>query len=571
MNISASPTSIAYSGASNITWSSTNATSCRTPWGSTATGGTYTTPALTGSMSYSVSCSGVGGVGSGMTTIAVGSPPLPILSLTASPSSVTYSGTSLIVWSSTNATSCVTPWGSTATGGTYTTPALTGSVSYSVSCSGVGGSVNGRVSIGISTGNLPLGTLIHDGPATPEQLSLYLPVTGPLPQTAVATVQYKKTNSSTWITGHPLFRIQPGYDADLSASGNSADAFAWPLIGMTPGATYNIEVTVTSSGISDIKTLTHTTRALPPAAGTPNKIITAGSTNAQIIAVLATLNPGDVLEFKNGTYNVSGISINQRDGTVSSPIYIRGESRDGVILKNPTGTIIQVNSSNIIIENMTLQGPAIDSGVNSDSRGIVFYSGNIEAGVTIRNVTITGVDIGIKSYNEINGILIYNNTLIGNNTWNQDLYAYNGGGAPGAGDGIPDIDQNLFWNDDGICAAGHGNVAFNNTLSGFGDAFAFAWQDNTTAIGVHFYRNEVRNSGDDLLEADYGRRNVSFYDNRSHNSMTALSLDPIKGGPLLYARNIVINAGRTPFKWNSANSGQFVLDNTIVRTARGAT
>ena len=287
MNISASPTSIAYSGTSLITWSSTNATSCSTPWGSTAIGGTYTTPALTGSMSYSVSCSGVGGVGSGMTTIAVGSPPLPILSLTASPSSVTYSGTSLIAWSSTNATSCVTPWGSTATGGTYTTPALTGSVSYSVSCSGVGGSVNGRVSVGISTGNLPLGTLIHDGPATPEQLSLYLPVTGPLPQTAVATVQYKKTNSSTWITGHPLFRIQPGYDADLSASGNSADAFAWPLIGMTPGATYNIEVTVTSSGISDIKTLTHTTRALPPAAGTPNKIITAGSTNAQIIAVLA--------------------------------------------------------------------------------------------------------------------------------------------------------------------------------------------------------------------------------------------------------------------------------------------
>ena len=191
--------------------------------------------------------------------------------------------------------------------------------------------------------------------------------------------------------------------------------------------------------------------------------------------------------------------------------------------------------------------------------------------VPVGFLSMTGVDIGIKSYNEINGILIYNNTLIGNNTWNQDLYAYNGGGAPGAGDGIPDIDQNLFWNDDGICAAGHGNVAFNNTLSGFGDAFAFAWQDNTTAIGVHFYRNEVRNSGDDLLEADYGRRNVSFYDNRSHNSMTALSLDPIKGGPLLYARNIVINAGRTPFKWNSANSGQFVLDNTIVRTSRGAT
>ncbi len=384
-------------------------------------------------------------------------------------------------------------------------------------------------------------------------------------------MRYKQSNSSTWITGHPLFRIQPGYDDDLSASGNNADAFAWPLIGMIPGTTYNIEVTVSSGSISDIRTLTHTTKALPPAAGTANKTIVAGSSNTQIIATLSTLNPGDVLEFKNGTYNVSGISINQRNGTVSAPIYIRGESRSGVILRNPSGTIMQINSSNMIIENMTLQGPGIDSGVNTDSKGIVFFSGNPETGVTIRNMTITGVDLGIKSYAMVQGIMIYNNTLVGNNRWDQDLYAYGGGGVPGAGDGIPDLDQNVFWNDDGICAAGLGNVAFNNTLSGFGDSFAFAAQNDSTSIGVHFYRNEVRNSGDDLLEADYGRRNVSFYDNRSHNSMTALSLDPIKGGPMLYARNIVINAGRTPFKWNSDNAGQFILDNTIVRPARGGT
>src|SRR5215475_7257414 len=31
---------------------------------------------------------------------------------------------------------------------------------------------------------LPLGALVHDGPATPEQISLLLPVTGTLPPTA---------------------------------------------------------------------------------------------------------------------------------------------------------------------------------------------------------------------------------------------------------------------------------------------------------------------------------------------------------------------------------------------------
>jgi hypothetical protein len=165
---------------------------------------------------------------------------------------------------------------------------------------------------------------------------------------------------------------------------------------------------------------------------------------------------------------------------------------------------------------------------------------------------------------------MYDSTLTGNNRWGQDLYAYNGGGMPGPGDGVLDIEQNIFWNDDGITTPGYANVAFNNTISNFGDSFAFSVNYATPSVGVHFYRNDVRNSGDDLLEADYGTRNLSFYDNRSHNSMTFLSLDPIYGGPFVFARNIGINPARTPYKWNSDNSGQFILNNTVVRTARAA-
>lgn len=50
------------------------------------------------------------------------------------------------------------------------------------------------------------------------------------------------------------------------------------------------------------------------------------------------------------------------------------------------------------------------------------------------------------------------------------------------------------------------------------------------------------------------------------HTMTFVSLDPVYGGPLVVARNIAINIGRTPFKWNSKNSGQFIFNNTIVRT-----
>src|SRR5207249_5416083 len=78
-----------------------------------------------------------------------------------------------------------------------------------------------------TVGTLPLGALVQDGPATPEQISLLLPVTGSLPQTATASVRYKPSSTSSWITGHPLYRIQPLY-SETPAVGSVPDAFAWP-------------------------------------------------------------------------------------------------------------------------------------------------------------------------------------------------------------------------------------------------------------------------------------------------------------------------------------------------------
>ena len=396
---------------------------------------------------------------------------------------------------------------------------------------------------------MPLGALVHDGPATPEQISLLLPVTGALPQTATATVRYKPTNSPTWITGHPLYRIRPTL-AESPATGSVPDAFAWPIIDLASGTSYDIEVTVNSGATTNVKTLTHTTRALPAAAGAPTKF---ANSSATIASQFASLNPGDVLEIANGTYNVTNLQLN-RSGTVGSPIYIRGASRAGVVLSNG-GRVLQIlNASHVIIENMTLQGSGVDSGTNASSVGIEFWDGAPnQTRITVRNVTMNGVDRAIKASDVISEFLAYDNTLNGNNTWTAAL-----------------IDTNATWNDDGIIVPGFGNAVFNNSLRGFGDAISFASHSGgtglTQTIGVHSYRNDIRNSGDDLTEVDYGHRNITFYDNRSHNSMTFVSLDPLYGGPFIAARNIILNIGRTPFKWNSTNAGQFIYNNTIVRT-----
>jgi nitrous oxidase accessory protein NosD len=332
--------------------------------------------------------------------------------------------------------------------------------------------------------------------------------------------------------------------------GGASDVFAWPIIDLAPGTAYEVEVRVTSGAASDLRSASFTTRALPPPAGAPNKTVAPGSS---IQTAFNGLNPGDVLEIRNGTYDVNNLVLN-RAGNSASPIYIRGESRSGVILSDANGAILDLqNASNVIIENLTLRGSGTDTGTNASQVGI--QGGASTAGTTrttIRNVTITGVDRAIAFFDEANEALVYDNTIVGNNLWNAAF-----------------LGDNRTWNDDGINLPGFGNVAFNNTISGFGDTFAYAQHSGGSALtvtrGVHYYRNDIRRSLDDLAEFDYAQRNVSFYDNRSHNSGNCGSLDPLDGGPLLYARNVCINPARPRVhKWNNTNTGQFFYNNTFI-------
>jgi hypothetical protein len=155
--------------------------------------------------------------------------------------------------------------------------------------------------------------------------------------------------------------------------------------------------------------------------------------------------------------------------------------------------------------------------------------------------------MGIVAWGDTKQLLIYDNRLEGNNRWEEGS-----------------LKSNQTWNDDGIRVPGLGNAVFNNTLSGFGDSLAMSARCSN--IGVHFYRNDIRMTGDDAYEGDYGVRNVTFYDNRVHNSMTLISYDPIYGGPAFAFRNIAINVGRGPYKLNNKNTGFFLYNNTVVRT-----
>jgi hypothetical protein len=142
--LTAAPTAVASGGASNLTWTSTNADSCMASggWsGTLAAGGSHSTGPLTAATAYSITCAGPGGVTAPVvTTVTI--LPLPTVTLTASPQVVAAGGSSTLTWTSSNATSCTASgaWsGSVGLSGTQSTGAVGATTSYSLMCSGAGG------------------------------------------------------------------------------------------------------------------------------------------------------------------------------------------------------------------------------------------------------------------------------------------------------------------------------------------------------------------------------------------------------------------------------------------------
>ena len=148
----AKPTSVLPGGVSKLSWATKYATSCTASggWsGPRPTSGTESTGALAATTSYTLTCIGDGGSLSQTRTVTV-SYPAPTLTLTASPLSVTTGEASMLSWSSTNATSCVASggWsGTKSTSGTESTGALAATTTFTLACTGSGGTISQSVTV----------------------------------------------------------------------------------------------------------------------------------------------------------------------------------------------------------------------------------------------------------------------------------------------------------------------------------------------------------------------------------------------------------------------------------------
>jgi hypothetical protein len=402
------------------------------------------------------------------------------------------------------------------------------------------------VNVTVSNAAPPAGAAINPGqievdPPTLESLGISLPISNSdTNHNATVTMQYRKTGESTWLDALPLFRVRPELLSDEDPTPFTVPRqFAGSIFNLQPDTEYEISLAIQDpDGGNTTRTATARTRPVPLANPVTPRAI-AVTTYAQLTTALSNAAPGDVITLANGTYT-GAISIS-RSGTATNPIFIRGASRDGVIV-NASGAAagVQVVGSYVTVEDLTIQGSTWGMYLNSQS--------NTSSNVVARRLKITNVSYGIQAkFGTKRDYYICDNLVEGKEVqW-------------------PETDSTV-WNFEGIVVTGSGHVVCHNTLSGFGDSLGMHHDTAVPNRANDFYGNDVLWTGDNGIELDFGERNIRAFRNRFTNGGNhSISFQPAYGGPVYAIRNVMYNSAVAPFKFNNEPTGMLVLHNTALR------
>ena len=402
--------------------------------------------------------------------------------------------------------------------------------------------LSGTVNVTVNNAPPPSGAAISVGqvvvdPPTLETIGVSLPIqSGDTNYNASVLVSYRIAGDATWIPALPLLRVRPETLSEEDPTPfNVGEQFAGSIFDVTPDTEYEVMLDVRDpDGGAVVRTALVRTRPVPRANPVTPRAV-AVSNVSQLTSALSTAVPGDVITLANGTY--TGAIAISRSGTATNPIFIRGQSRDGVIINAPGATYgVNVTGSFVTVENLTIQASSWGMRINSPSN------------VVARQLRISNVSYGIDGRNgSKRDYYICDNLLEGREAqW-------------------PETDSSL-WDFEGIVVTGAGHVICYNTLSGFGDALSLHQATSVPNRAIDFYGNDVLWSGDNGIELDFTDRNVRAFRNRFSNAGNhSISFQPIWGGPAYAIRNVIYNSATAPYKFNNEPTGIYVLHNTAVR------
>ncbi len=119
---------------------------------------------------------------------------------------------------------------------------------------------------------------------------------------------------------------------------------------------------------------------------------------------------------------------------------------------------------------------------------------------------------------------------------------------------------------------GQGHVVCHNYIAFFHDGICIDTHGlpnpDKECVSIDFYGNDIFNVSDDFIEADGGVHNIRVFENRGFNSYhSALSAQPIFGGPVYFVRNLCYNIPGTALKYMVRPAGILTYQNTFIAEA----
>jgi hypothetical protein len=121
---------------------------------------------------------------------------------------------------------------------------------------------------------------------------------------------------------------------------------------------------------------------------------------------------------------------------------------------------------------------------------------------------------------------------------------------------------------------GQGHVVCHNYIAYYHDAICIDTHGRPEGgpgehcASIDFYNNDIFLMADNFIETDGGAHNLRVYDNRGINVWhSALSSQPVFGGPAYFIRNVVHTAGDA-LKFSARPTGMIVYNNTFCTETR---
>jgi hypothetical protein len=337
-------------------------------------------------------------------------------------------------------------------------------------------------------------------------------------------IRFRKQGTSEWRNGMPLRRVAPDSNEGFTWSYRHAGS----IFGLDAATTYDVEATLDDpDGGSETRLVSATTRSVPTAmANAP--IRAAMPSNLE--SVLNSAQPGDIVQLASGSYGSFSVD---RSGQEGKPIVVRGSP--GTIVNGEIGIFLK---SYIHVEGLTVNGRIRFNGSNN-----VSITRN-----TVNPVAEFSGD-GIVTLLRAENAYIADNTVNGLTIWRESSLGVDG--------------DNLG---EGILVTGPGHVIEHNRVRGMRDGISLLeGNQSEDQFSIDVLNNDVSESADDGIEADFCQHNCRILNNRLTNSFIALSSQPSLGGPTYFIRNAVYNVAHVAFKLHRGSIGDVIMHNTIIK------